>query len=448
GLPFEIICTFEIARRLYPNLPSRGIRALGGFVGLDMDEVKRAPSHVKATMLIWRHLVEKLSSEGIRNLNDLEGFLLQKAPAKRKKLEFPLLDRLKRLNLPESPGVYRMLSQSGRVFYVGKATSLKSRVNSHFRGRKKSASRSFELLTQVADISYTECGSPLEAALLESDEIKQFAPAYNTSLKAGERRLLFCNREFSSGRFEADSEHQVGPFPNWRAMQAVFTLSETITSGTVSDGIIFDLVDPDVLVEGVYEFVARHASVFADGTSPRRLIALGLRLFRENRRIKRNLQREAREQKAPDILADNFNSDDSTAPALQSPEPVLGDDELLQDLSSLDDELTPIEVADKIDSILVGVARTYLVSRELNSLLNCDIDFVFESVNRRITLREGRICSGSHDPAEGINPSKAWVGADLSTYDRMRVLLSEVCKMVNAGEQVEIAPPVRLLSRI
>ncbi|HMO21451.1 MAG TPA: 3'-5' exonuclease, partial [Candidatus Melainabacteria bacterium] len=48
-LPVETICTFEIARRIYPNLPSRGIRALGGYLGLELDQLKRAESHVATT---------------------------------------------------------------------------------------------------------------------------------------------------------------------------------------------------------------------------------------------------------------------------------------------------------------------------------------------------------------------------------------------------------------
>ncbi|MFX6149426.1 nucleotide excision repair endonuclease, partial [Acinetobacter baumannii] len=76
------------------------------------------------------------------------------------------------LQLPDRPGIYRMLAQDGRVLYVGKATSLRSRVNSYFHG-KTQGKRKREMIAQVWDIQVTECGSALEAALLENEEIKR-----------------------------------------------------------------------------------------------------------------------------------------------------------------------------------------------------------------------------------------------------------------------------------
>ncbi len=49
GVPFQFICTCQIAKRLYPDLPSRAIRALGGYFGLSLTEMKRSSCHVEAT---------------------------------------------------------------------------------------------------------------------------------------------------------------------------------------------------------------------------------------------------------------------------------------------------------------------------------------------------------------------------------------------------------------
>ena len=77
-----------------------------------------------------------------------------------------------------------MLSQSGEVLYVGKATSLRSRVNSYFRGQKGPRPPQRDDRASL-ESDATPCATPLEAALLESDEIKRLNPPYNVVLKTG-----------------------------------------------------------------------------------------------------------------------------------------------------------------------------------------------------------------------------------------------------------------------
>ena len=76
-----------------------------------------------------------------------------------------------RLSLPTAPGIYRMLRTDGSVLYVGKAASLHHRVNSYFRKQAGVPERSLEMLSQARAISFDVTPSPLEAALLEPDEI-------------------------------------------------------------------------------------------------------------------------------------------------------------------------------------------------------------------------------------------------------------------------------------
>lgn len=80
--------------------------------------------------------------------------------------------------LPESPGVYLMKDETGTVLYVGKATSLKRRVQQHFL---RPHSRLIEEMTQkVREIDYIAKGSALEALILEANLIKYYYPYYNT----------------------------------------------------------------------------------------------------------------------------------------------------------------------------------------------------------------------------------------------------------------------------
>jgi len=456
--PFYNICTFEIARRLYPNLPSRGIRALGGFLGFDMEEVKRSPSHVEATRVIWNHLVERLEERGVLTFEQLQEFLATKAEARSGKLEYKL-DPLKRLELPTSPGVYRMKNQCGRVLYVGKATSLKSRVNSHFRGRKGKTSRSKELLTQVAEIDITECGSPLEAAILETDEIKRFDPPYNVSLKQRSRSLLFASRDFLSFQETQDELHCVGPLPNPRSVDAFLRLNVTINSGEPDPHIMFVEVPLDDLEEGVQIFIERH-SISEDGVTPRSLLALGLSLFRSTRSLMRRLAAEEAEaaELASEELRSLIEAVEEAGEAVDAfdggdGEPPDGED--LDDDFDDDDELTPEEIATKLESLVIGVARTYLASKEITRLLNSTIRFQYKKSQRDLFVREGRVqpTSSLHVETESDSSVREvvsnchWSNLDVRDYDRMRVLLTEVTRMMTTQSDIQIEPPLTLLSR-
>ena len=70
--PFQFICTHDISRRLYPELPRRGLRALAGFLGYSVPPARRCDGHVRATAVIWRYLVRRLADEeGVVSLADL-----------------------------------------------------------------------------------------------------------------------------------------------------------------------------------------------------------------------------------------------------------------------------------------------------------------------------------------------------------------------------------------
>ncbi|MBX3149596.1 GIY-YIG nuclease family protein [Candidatus Obscuribacterales bacterium] len=457
--PFLNVCTFEIARRLYPNLPSRGIRALGGYIGLDMEEVKRSNSHVAATRVIWQHLVERLAEVGVETLDQLQEFLATKAGARTGPPEYKL-ERLKRLDLPNCPGVYRMKNQSGRILYVGKATSLKSRVNSHFRGRKGKTSKSKELLTQVHSIDVTECGSPLEAALLETDEIKLYDPPYNVSLKQRNRKLVFASWDFLSFCEEQDEDHVIGPLPNLRALDALLRLNETINSGVIDPHLLFVEIPIEDLSEGVEIFVERHDISLEEGTTPRSLLALGLRFFRSTKRLMRQLAM----QRALELMIEQQRKDAGLEDVEAPNSPEIEETALTEDDDDFDfdeDDLTPEEIATKLESLLISIARTYLASKDLTCLLNSNIRFNYKKSRREVSVRNGQIVDGSTAGSIKKNSSAAygdiddlcdeavrdWAGLNVRDYDRMRVLLTEVTKMSQTQPDVEIEPRLRYLSR-
>jgi len=87
--------------------------------------------------------------------------------------------------LPDRPGVYLMKDARGRVLYVGKAQSLRSRVRQYWQGGRGSAAplRIEGAIERVADVEYTMTDTVSEALLLEGTLIKRFQPRFNVRLK-------------------------------------------------------------------------------------------------------------------------------------------------------------------------------------------------------------------------------------------------------------------------
>lgn len=86
------------------------------------------------------------------------------------------------LNLPETPGCYQYLDDSGTVIYVGKAKNLKRRVSSYFN-KEQQSNKTRLLVTKIRDIRYVVVKTEEDALLLENNLIKRYKPRYNVLLK-------------------------------------------------------------------------------------------------------------------------------------------------------------------------------------------------------------------------------------------------------------------------
>jgi len=82
-------------------------------------------------------------------------------------------------SIPESPGVYRFRDERGRVIYVGKAKSLRSRLNSYFADFVSLHPRTQSMLLAAAQVDWTVVGTEVEALQLEYSWIKEFDPKFN-----------------------------------------------------------------------------------------------------------------------------------------------------------------------------------------------------------------------------------------------------------------------------
>ncbi|HEX5659155.1 MAG TPA: GIY-YIG nuclease family protein [Polyangiales bacterium] len=265
AFPFAPICVHAIAARLYPQLPRRSIRALAGFLGHSAELMRRTAGHVEATAFIWSALLEPLAERGVETLEQLQTWLSETRRGERKTRGVYPLPAKQRLALPDKPGVYRFLRSNGDILYVGKATSLKKRVASHFTGSARATERALEMLTQVHEIRATETPSILEAALLETDEIKRIDPPYNVQLRIGERAAWFASRDLRDTVKGPDETHRVGPLPSARALMPLSALralaagddSAYLRAGALAVPIA-ELPDDALFLEGYGLFTAEH----------------------------------------------------------------------------------------------------------------------------------------------------------------------------------------------
>ncbi|GDY28899.1 UvrABC system protein C [Gandjariella thermophila] len=81
--------------------------------------------------------------------------------------------------IPDAPGVYRFRDAGGRVIYVGKAKSLRSRLSSYFADLATLHPRTRQMVTTAAGVEWTVVTTEVEALQLEYSWIKEFNPRFN-----------------------------------------------------------------------------------------------------------------------------------------------------------------------------------------------------------------------------------------------------------------------------
>jgi excinuclease ABC subunit C len=85
--------------------------------------------------------------------------------------------------LPESPGVYLFKDATGKILYVGKAGSLRSRVRSYFLESRWADAKTGSLVREIAELETIVVANEQEALALEHNLIKQYRPKFNVVLR-------------------------------------------------------------------------------------------------------------------------------------------------------------------------------------------------------------------------------------------------------------------------
>ena len=132
-------------------------------------------------------------------------------------------------NLPDSPGCYQYLNESGTIIYVGKAKNLKRRVSSYFNKEQQTLKTKL-LVAKIADIRYVVVKSEADALLLENNLIKKHKPRYNVLLKDDKTYPSICitndyfPKIFKTRKIVKGAGRYFGPYTNAGALQALLGL--------------------------------------------------------------------------------------------------------------------------------------------------------------------------------------------------------------------------------
>ncbi len=138
-------------------------------------------------------------------------------------------EKLAKLKLPDTPGVYFFLGARKEILYIGKATSLKNRVRSYFANDivEKRSPLIEQMVALAKTVEHTATDSVLEALILETNLIRSHKPKYNTKSKDDKsyNHLIITNEEWPrvlvvrgkdlTEKYSSDEiKYHFGPFPS------------------------------------------------------------------------------------------------------------------------------------------------------------------------------------------------------------------------------------------
>ncbi len=129
-----------------------------------------------------------------------------------------------------------MKDVSGKIIYVGKAKSLRSRVRAYFQDAPASDPKTSALVSKISDFDFLATDSEMEALILEANLIKEHRPRYNVNLRDDKRYpyLKVTDEPFPRvlvvRRIRRDKAKYFGPYTNVKAMRHTLKILRRVFS--------------------------------------------------------------------------------------------------------------------------------------------------------------------------------------------------------------------------
>jgi len=136
--------------------------------------------------------------------------------------------------LPNKPGIYQFLDDTGKIIYIGKAKSLKKRVASYFNKDHSHSGKVSVMVKKINAIHHMVVDTELDALLLENNLIKKYQPRYNVMLKDDKTYPWICiknerfPRIFSTRNLNNDGSEYFGPYASGRMMHTILDLIRSL----------------------------------------------------------------------------------------------------------------------------------------------------------------------------------------------------------------------------
>ncbi len=222
-----VLCTVALARRLLPLQRERKLGLLAEALGIEVALAHRALADAETCARVFCALFPKLCTASAtvgEALALLRGARAPRALAPRRARRPPGARRARPEldfgELPHDPGVYLFRGGDGRVLYVGKSVSIRSRARAHFAPGASAG----EWTAQAEVVDYRPTHSELGALLLEARLIKELRPPGNVRGRADETLVyLRCRLDIPFPVLEVAAEPagghglSVGPLRGRRA---------------------------------------------------------------------------------------------------------------------------------------------------------------------------------------------------------------------------------------